>query len=384
MKLLYYSSQPSQQISPTLFQSKLKRWFSQFGRGDLPWQMEPTPYRVWISEIMLQQTQVKTVIPFYQKFMQRYPTLETLAHSSIDELITYWAGLGYYARARNLHKAAQVILNEFNGKFPQEVKVLETLPGIGRSTAGAILSLSDTGAAPILDGNVKRVLCRLFGVTELPNSTSGQKKLWEISSYLTPKKAAKAYNQAMMDLGATLCTPTRPACDRCPFQELCYAFQYQQQQQLPTKKQKSTPKPTHQKWYLVLSHRQKLLLKQRPAQGIWSHLWIFPEFDSLELLDNFLHSCGTNAHAPEQKSPSTLKHSFTHFDLQMHFVYVEWGNAPKKPLFNKTHLKTAPFAWWDMHAEIFHSIGCPAPIRKVIEQLYTKAVDLKHERCIRN
>ncbi len=205
------------------FAPRLLAWFHEQGRHDLPWQQEPTPYRVWVSEIMLQQTRVATVIPYYERFMAAFPDLAALAAADEEQVLQLWSGLGYYARARNLHRAARIILQQHGGRFPGEFEQVAALPGIGRSTAGAILSLALGQRHPILDGNVKRVLARHFAVAGWPGHSAVARKLWELSERLTPQYQAAAYNQAMMDLGATLCTRTKPDCSRCPLQESCLA-----------------------------------------------------------------------------------------------------------------------------------------------------------------
>ncbi len=220
------------------FSSKILEWYHKFGRKHLPWQQSKTPYKVWVSEIMLQQTQVTTVIPYFQRFMNSFPDIHTLAKAQQDHVLSLWTGLGYYARARNLHKTAQMISQDFNGNFPSTVDALEELPGIGRSTAGAILSLGHGLYAPILDGNVKRVLARHFAVDGWPGKTAVQKRLWELSDELTPREECGNYNQAMMDIGATVCTRTKPECHRCPIAATCTAFASNTIELYPGKKPK--------------------------------------------------------------------------------------------------------------------------------------------------
>ncbi|MCB1842832.1 MAG: A/G-specific adenine glycosylase, partial [Halioglobus sp.] len=209
--------------SATTFSRRVLAWFDQYGRHDLPWQRDTTPYRVWVSEIMLQQTQVKTVIPYYQRFMAAYPTVQALARAPEDSVLHLWTGLGYYARARNLHRAAKHVVHELNGEFPRTLDGLTALPGIGRSTAGAILSIACGERASILDGNVKRVLARYHRVGGWPGDSAVHKQLWEIAERYTPTRRCADYTQAMMDLGATVCTRSAPACNRCPLQTSCEA-----------------------------------------------------------------------------------------------------------------------------------------------------------------
>jgi A/G-specific adenine glycosylase len=287
-------------------------WFDHAGRKDLPWQTESTPYRVWVSEIMLQQTQVATVIPYFLRFMERFPHLETLANAPTEEVLGYWAGLGYYARARNLHKAAQILVNDYQGIWPRDVDSLAALPGIGRSTAGAILSLSLGIRAPILDGNVKRVLSRFSAVAGWPGDTPIARELWRISELFTPTERVADYTQAMMDLGATLCTRTKPACPRCPLQSGCLALQLGLTAELPTPKlRKDTP--VRQAWMLVLyDGNGKVYLEKRPGFGIWGGLWSFPQFEQHADAEAW---CVQRGIKPTLKEQSMRRHTFSHFHL---------------------------------------------------------------------
>jgi A/G-specific adenine glycosylase len=257
---------------------KLISWHEHYGRKDLPWQQNPTPYRVWISEIMLQQTQVETVKNYFLRFMEKLPTLENLARASLETVLQLWTGLGYYARARHLHRAAVMIMEHYHGEFPDNLDDLIKLPGIGKSTAGAILSFSMQQATTILDGNVKRVLTRIYGLHVWPGDPKVQKQLWEIATKQTPKKNTAIYNQAMMDLGAMICTRSRPDCTNCPLQKNCIANQQQLQPVIPkAKPKKSLPE---RDGYMVILFNEKsnaILLEKRSAPGIWGGLWCFPE-----------------------------------------------------------------------------------------------------------
>jgi A/G-specific adenine glycosylase len=264
------------------FSHWLLRWFDRHGRRDLPWQREPSPYRVWISEIMLQQTQVASVIPYYQRFMRAFPDLATLASAPLDQVLHHWSGLGYYARARNLHRAAQVLLREHGGEFPDDIRGLQALPGIGRSTAGAILSLSRGRRHPILDGNVKRVLARCFAVMGWPGTAAVQRRLWELAELYTPAQRVAAYNQAMMDLGATVCTRTRPACGRCPLDGQCIARQQGTQGRFPGPKPRRAQPVRTTHLLLLRNPAGEILLERRPPVGIWGGLWSLPECDRAE------------------------------------------------------------------------------------------------------
>jgi len=264
-------------ISDKQFQNRLLTWFDQHGRKHLPWQQNKTAYRVWISEIMLQQTQVNTVIPYYQRFMQRFPDLSSLAQAEPDEVLHLWAGLGYYSRARNLHRAAQLIMQNHQGEFPASLAILQKLPGIGQSTAGAILALAFNQPAAILDGNVKRVLARFHGITDFINEKSVENRLWELAAHYTPKKCVADYTQAMMDLGATLCIRGKPACERCPLSEDCLARQQNIAALLPRKKA-ARELAVRTATFVVFKMQASILLHKRPDKGIWGGLWSLPEF----------------------------------------------------------------------------------------------------------
>ncbi|TVT59982.1 MAG: A/G-specific adenine glycosylase [Sedimenticola thiotaurini] len=270
------------QKDPEAFSSKIIAWYHLHGRKALPWQQNPTPYRVWVSEIMLQQTQVATVIPYFQRFVQRFPGLPDLAKAEQDEVLHYWSGLGYYSRARNLHKAAQQIMQSAAGQFPETVDALMALPGIGRSTAGAILSLALNQPQPILDGNVKRVLARCHAVTGWTGTAAVQKQLWFLTEQLTPRQETKAYNQAMMDIGATICLRSKPHCDRCPVMTLCQAHAQGDPTAYPQPKPRKKLPTRSVVMLLAYDQQGQVLLEVRPDNGIWGGLWGFPEFDDPE------------------------------------------------------------------------------------------------------
>src|SRR5579871_1095047 len=263
------------------FATTLVAWHEERGRHDLPWQQDKTPYRVWVSEIMLQQTQVTTVIPYYQRFMERFPTVEKLAAAPIDDVLHLWTGLGYYARARNMHRAACRIRDEFGGEFPKTFDEVASLPGIGRSTAGAILAISRGERFPIMDGNVKRVLSRYFGVVGSTAEKSVVDKLWQLSDACTPEVHVDVYTQAIMDMGATVCTRSRPLCAYCPLSEGCFAKATGRQSELPTPRAAKSARRTRSVFMLVAMRDDgSVLLERRPESGIWGGLWCLPEFDS--------------------------------------------------------------------------------------------------------
>ena len=302
----------------TVFSQKLLRWFDQYGRKDLPWQPQPSAYSTWIYEIMLQQTQVTTVIPYFQRFMDRFPTVTALANAPINEVLALWTGLGYYARARNCHKTAQIILNDYQAKFPKSLDDLMALPGIGRSTAGAILSLAFDKPHAILDGNVKRVLCRLFTIKGHPSQSATAKELWDISEKLTPKSRNAHYTQAIMDMGATLCTRSKPNCQLCPFKKSCQAFKTKTVTNYPEPKPKKL-KPSQETTFIMIYHpkTKSVLLTQRPIKGIWGGLWCFPEQPDISNHLSLKRWVKTNFALSLTKSIpwAPFRHTFTHFHL---------------------------------------------------------------------
>lgn len=267
------------------FANALLGWFDVHGRKNLPWQRDPTPYRVWISEVMLQQTQVSTVIPYYERFLSRFPDLRCLADASLDEVLHLWSGLGYYARARNLHRCAQRVCRDFAGELPNDIEELQSLPGIGRSTAGAILALSLGQRHPILDGNAKRVLARVHAVEEWPSQPAAQKRLWQLAEAATPHIRIREYTQAIMDLGATLCTRARPACERCPLRQRCLARASGAPTAYPRPKPRIVRATRELRPLLLVDAADSILLERRSHDGIWGGLWSLPEAPA-EIADN--------------------------------------------------------------------------------------------------
>ena len=307
------------------FAERLLAWYDHHGRKDLPWQRERTPYRVWLSEIMLQQTQVSTVIPYFERFVNRFPTLQSLAEAELDEVLHLWTGLGYYARARNLHNAAIAIGERHNGRFPDTLEQVIALPGIGRSTAGAILSLALGQRHPILDGNVKRVLARHRAIEGWPGTSAIEKQLWQLAEALTPHRRNDDYTQAIMDLGATLCIRRKPLCTACPVQHHCIAYAQHRQHQLPTPRPKKNLPRRHTTMLMVRNPDGRILLHQRPPAGIWGGLWSFPELagpnDNATIQQWGLTALG-HAIAIKERWP-TLRHTFSHFSLDIEPIYVE-------------------------------------------------------------
>ncbi len=259
------------------FARRVLRWHRRHGRHDLPWQRERTPYRVWISEIMLQQTRVETAIPYYERFLAAFPEVGTLAAATEDRVLHLWSGLGYYARARNLHRAARIVVEKHGGRFPEAFDAVLALPGVGRSTAGAILSLALGQRHPILDGNVKRVLARHFAVAGWPGRSAVSKRLWALSDRLTPTEAVADYNQAMMDLGATLCTRARPRCGRCPLRKSCRAAAAGAVERYPAPRPRRILPEKRVQMLVVRDSKGRVLLEKRPPAGVWGGLWSLPE-----------------------------------------------------------------------------------------------------------
>ncbi|MCK5914202.1 MAG: A/G-specific adenine glycosylase [Desulfuromusa sp.] len=267
-------------FDPATVSSRLLAWYGQAGR-DLPWRNTRDPYRIWLSEIMLQQTTVAAVINYYHRFLTKIPTVEVLAAVPLEDVIDLWAGLGYYSRARNLHAAAKLVVEQFEGYFPEDVDGLQKLPGVGRSTAGAISALAFDRRAPILDGNVRRVLCRLFALQEPPRSTTAEKQLWQWSEQITPAESVHDYTQAIMDLGAMVCVPRKPLCDKCPLNDLCQAYKLGLEQQLPLR-QVAKPIPTRYEVVLLIDHRDSYLVRRRMTEGFLGGMWEFPMVSMLE------------------------------------------------------------------------------------------------------
>ncbi|MCH8550515.1 MAG: A/G-specific adenine glycosylase [Natronospirillum sp.] len=338
------------------FQQAVLDWFGHSGRTHLPWQQKQTPYRVWVSEIMLQQTQVATVIPYFERFMARFPTVEHLAKGEQDEVLHLWTGLGYYARARNLHQCAQQIVAQHGGQFPEDVDSLAALPGIGRSTAGAIVSLALNRPAPILDGNVKRVLARYHAVPGWPGHTAPARRLWQLAEQYTPYREARNYTQAMMDLGATLCTRRNPDCQHCPLAADCQAFRSGEPERYPESKPKKN-KPQRQAWWLLLQlPDQRCLLQQRAPAGLWGGLFCFPEFACREDLEHWLTTQGLGR--AERDSWAPFRHTFTHFHLDIHPVHV--------PVSAPDHV--AETGRWVQPA-LEETVGLAAPTRQLLNKL---------------
>ncbi len=340
------------------FSDRVLQWFGEHGRKDLPWQQNASPYGIWVSEIMLQQTQVQTVIPYYERFMRRFPDVVSVASADIDDVLQFWSGLGYYARARNLHRAARIIREQFAGAFPRTFDDVVGLPGIGQSTAGAILSLAYDERHVILDGNVKRVLARHQAIEGWPGKSEVTKKLWSVAEENTPVQRSADYTQAIMDLGATLCTRSKPACGTCPVGDDCKARLSDAIEWFPGRKPKKA-KPLKQTTMIMAINDNAVYLERRPAAGIWGGLWSLPEVDDVDdWCWRVLHASPGDAEARD-----TVRHSFSHFDLDIRPVVVRVDAVSRK-------VADSPDATW-------HSLGdkppggIAAPVQKLINTLKT-------------
>jgi A/G-specific adenine glycosylase len=346
------------------FSQQLLQWYRRSGRHDLPWQQNPTAYRVWISEIMLQQTQVSTVIPYYIRFMQAFPDVNQLAEADVDEVLHLWTGLGYYARARNMHKSAIIVCQEFNAELPEDLDALISLPGIGRSTAGAILSLSGDQSVAILDGNVKRVLARYHRVEGWPGNKAVENRLWQIAEDYTPKQNAGEYTQAIMDLGATLCTRSRPQCDACPIKRGCQAEKENLQHLYPGKKPKKTLPVRQTVFAMVENADGAVLLEKRPPSGVWGGLWGFPECsEENELIDWLASDRGYVTDVSCQHS--VVRHTFSHFHLDITPVKLRLVSTK-----NRIEDKTEE-CWYKPDGGL--KLGMAAPVKKLIDGIFSIA-----------
>lgn len=343
------------------FSAQVLDWYDKFGRKTLPWQIEKTPYKVWLSEVMLQQTQVATVIPYFERFMARFPTVTDLARAPLDEVLHLWTGLGYYARARNLHKAAQQIATQHNGRFPETFEEVSALPGVGRSTAGAILSLSLGKHFPILDGNVKRVLARCYAVAGWPGKKEVEKRLWEISEQVTPAKGVERFNQAMMDLGAMVCTRSKPKCELCPLQSGCIAYATHSWSSYPGKKPKQIL-PERTGYLLLMEHEGAVYLEQRPPSGLWGGLFCFPQFGDEAALRDWLAQRGISADTLSQLV--AFRHTFSHFHLDIVPMWLPVSSVA-------ACMDEGAGLWYNLAQP--PSVGLAAPVERLIQQLRAEA-----------
>lgn len=342
------------------FARRLLTWYDEFGRNDLPWQRAASPYAVWVSEIMLQQTQVATVIPYYERFMVRFPTVYQLAAAPRDDVLAHWAGLGYYARARHLHSAAATIVADHSGELPNSMASLLALPGIGRTTAGAILALAYCQRQAILDGNVKRVLARFHGVSGWPGRANVLEKLWTLAEEHTPSRRVAEYTQGIMDLGATLCTRSNPSCDTCPLNRDCIARATGTQKRLPTPKPRGLRPKRKVSVLLVQDNQQRVLLERRPDAGIWGGLFSLPELGADEDADGWCaRYLGTQMSSSRSLAP--IDHAFTHFDLCITPMILELQETPCSVV------EEGEWLWYKPADEI--DFGVAAPIGALLNSL---------------
>lgn len=340
------------------FSGQVVDWYQLHGRKTLPWQLNKTPYKVWVSEVMLQQTQVVTVIPYFEKFMASFPDIIALANADEDIVLHHWTGLGYYARARNLHKTAKIVRDQYDGEFPTNIEQVIALPGIGRSTAGAVLSLSLGQHHPILDGNVKRVLARYFMVEGWYGVKKVENQLWQLTEQLTPVDNVTEFNQAMMDLGASLCSRSKFECEPCPLNSRCKAFNNSVVKQFPhSKPKKAVPKKScHQ---LIIQCDDQVLMEKRPNSGIWGGLFSFFEFEQKEQLDVFIAQQGLEL-TTTQVEPFT--HVFSHFELTINPHVLKVSKMPD--VVNERQL-----VWYPLDQSI--EVGLAAPTKKLVKQIST-------------
>jgi A/G-specific adenine glycosylase len=348
------------QLLTDQFNLPLLAWYDVHGRKDLPWQSPREPYRVWISEIMLQQTQVQTVIPYFERFIQVFPTIHELAQAEEDKVLSLWSGLGYYSRARNIHRTAKIISHQYQGFFPLELPLLIDLPGIGPSTAAAILSQAFNMPTAILDGNVKRVLTRFFRIAGFTEQALVKKTLWDLAHCCMPKQRCADYTQAIMDLGATCCTTKNPNCFNCPLQENCQAFKYKEQTLYPTKKIKK-PVPQLQQQFLVLyDERGMIYLEKRPPTGLWGGLWCLPGIDHAICPLTYIKS----QYALEGETPQQLimfKHRFSHFHLEIKALSIKIQSLGDQ-------VAETPGQW--VKQEKLSSLGLAKPTSLILSHLY--------------
>jgi A/G-specific adenine glycosylase len=356
----------------TDFSSRIIHWQKKYGRHDLPWQGADA-YRIWLSEIMLQQTQVATVIPYYQRFVASFPTIAALAAASEDEVLAHWSGLGYYARGRNLRRAAQIIVEKYDGKCPQQYEHILELPGIGRSTAAAICALAFHERRAILDGNVKRVLARYCGISGSPADKKVEEQLWLQAEELLPLPPGEGwgggatvevnseiatYTQALMDMGATLCTRSKPKCELCPVRCDCVALQTNRVAELPTPRAKKTVPEKHTT-FLLLMHGSDVLLEKQPAQGIWGGLWCLPQIeDGQGVVADYLLRNGVEV--SERVELEEFTHTFTHFKLHIVPVLLRVVNKPLR-------VEEAGRVWLEVEEALGAAI--PTPVRKLLLKL---------------
>lgn len=335
------------------FSKIIIKWYKIYGRKELPWQKKKNLYHIWLSEIMLQQTKVSTVIPYFKKFISKFPDIQSLAKASLNEILFYWSGLGYYARARNLHKTAKKIVKIYYGSFPVDFKKIVSLPGIGRSTAGAILSLSKNLSYPILDSNVKRILIRYYGIKKSSKKKESEKKLWETIEKLTPKEESQKFNQGMMDIGSTICTHKKPKCNICPVKKKCYSFSDGNYHNFFNKKAKK--KKIKKILFLVLKNKKEIFLIQQKYSDLWGGLFIFPKFKTTSLLNKYINFLKIQENSKIKLK--NIKYNISNFYLHIQPILI---NIRKK-------IKNQTGIWYNIKKN--KKIGLPTPIKKIIKNI---------------
>lgn len=341
------------------FTRPLLAWYDLNGRKDLPWQTPRHPYRVWVSEIMLQQTQVQTVIPYFNRFMERFPTVDRLAHADEDEVLSLWSGLGYYSRARNLHATAKIISSTYQGLFPNSLQDLINLPGIGPSTAAAIVSQAFNEPAAILDGNVKRVLARYFLIKGWPEQAQVKKAMWDFAHSCMSVQRCADYTQAIMDLGATCCTNKKPDCLNCPVRSTCQAFINEEQSQYPSKKIKKPTPVQSQQFLVLLDNQNRIYLEKRPPTGLWGGLWCLPSLEVNDCPLGFIQQhYALNGETPEHLI--SFKHRFSHFHLEINALSIKI-----QPMTNQLSESTG--TWFPK--EKLDSVGLAKPTSLILSKL---------------
>ena len=349
-------------IDSAWFQQSIVQWYEKHGRKNLPWQKQRNPYRVWLSEIMLQQTQVKTVIPYYERFTERFPDVQALANAHEDEVLSLWSGLGYYARARNLHKAAQMVTNDFQGEFPRDEQSLVSLPGIGRSTANAIRSLAMKQSAAILDGNVKRVLIRSHAIEGWSGTREVEKQLWELSERHTPQRQFRQYNQAMMDIGASLCSRSKTDCELCPLNSRCLAYAEDRVKELPHRKPKNALPTRHCQMLIIRNSKNEIFMEKRPSSGLWGGLWSLPQIDAEAKPQQ---SCQQKWQFKTKHSETltAFRHTFSHFHLTIQPIILTLITAPTVIAETNQHR-------WVKLSQL-DQLGLSSPVKKILIQQHS-------------
>ncbi len=356
---------------------RLLAWSERHGRKDLPWQRARDPYRIWVSEIMLQQTQVSTVIPYYERFLKRFPDVQALARARLDSVLHCWTGLGYYARARNLKKAAEMIVHEHGGHFPRDIDSVSELPGIGRSTAGAILAFSFQQRHPILDGNVKRVLTRLHAIETPVLRRDTENALWALAERYTPRTRVSDYTQAIMDLGATLCRTRKPDCPACPLQQDCVALAQGQPERFPVRSARKTLPVRKVAMLMIRDARGHVLLAQRPPVGVWGGLWGFPECAPDAAAGDYCRAAFGLRIKTEAPWP-VRRHGFSHF--QLHITPIPaWVTGASLRKHSPVAMEYGPAVWYN--PEKPDTRGLAAPVKRLLQELRKAGL---HKNLMRN